>query len=448
MALTASLTYDKDANLVGETFSESVIAVTKNLHYGFVDEAVTAGREPFASMEAFGRKIRSKGMGLALDTGERKISFVGDEVRNHVKRATRATQMIETFMVAANEAVARKLDAERVPTMLRCHPLPEAEQARKFNGQMKAMGLSIEIVLPKRPGESEKETASAEDALLERLLAGGKLAFGATATAHDDSKPEGETDAVAVKPILPGLSSLDAGGRAAWLRPFQAALETVEEMTDPALKELVYLKLLGCMGRAFYTPDNVGHFGLGSPLYCHFTSPIRRYPDLVVHRQLRWLLQGRPSDEAPHGHDEIAMQSAQCTKQGAAADGLERGVVDSALTFKAREVSPGATVDAVVNGVTKGGVFLSLPDGVEARISTSDIPGGPWSVDEFDAVLFTGSLERPELLEDVSAKNWRELVDTKTGEAIRVRLKLGDKVKVVLAERDYVEGRIAAKLAA
>ncbi|MBI4392909.1 MAG: VacB/RNase II family 3'-5' exoribonuclease [Euryarchaeota archaeon] len=447
MALTASLTFDNDANLVGEAFSESVIAVTKNLHYGFVDEAVAVGREPFASMEAFGRRIRSKGSGLALDTGERKISFVGDEVRNHIKRATPATQMIETFMVAANEAVARRLDAERVPAMFRCHPLPEAEQARRFNGQTKAMGVSIEIVLPKRPGEDEKQAASGEDALLERLLSGGKLALGASGTTQDDLKPE-DPPTAAARPILHALSSLGPEERAAWLGPFRAALETVEGVRDVALKELVYLKLLGCMGRAFYTPDNIGHFGLGSGLYCHFTSPIRRYPDLVVHRQLRWLLQGRPGGSPPHDHDEIAMQSAQCTKQGAAADGLERSVVDSALTFKAREVAAGTTVEAVVNGVTKGGVFLSLPDGVEARISASDIPGGPWSVDEFDAVLFTGSIERLELVAEVSAKNWRELVDEKTGEAIRVRLRLGDKVKVVLAERDYVEGRIAAKLAA
>jgi class 3 adenylate cyclase len=89
-------------------------------------------------------------------------------------------------------------------------------------------------------------------------------------------------------------------------------------------RELVHMKMLAALGRAYYTPHNVGHFGLGSPLYCHFTSPIRRYPDLVVHRQLRWILQGRPGGSPPHTADELATQSAQCTKQGAAADSLER----------------------------------------------------------------------------------------------------------------------------
>jgi len=229
------------------------------------------------------------------------------------------------------------------------------------------------------------------------------------------------------------------------MRPFREALTRVKTIEDPSRQGLVFMKTLGTMGRAFYTPSNLGHFGLGSTCYCHFTSPIRRYPDLVVHRQLRWLLRGK---QGPMPHDAAGLEilAAHASDQGAAAESLERGTVDSALVFASREPRWSGSQRALVNGMSRGGVFMSLSGGVEARVGMSDIPGGPYSMDEFESMIFVGERERADMSEEVSAKNWRELVSPDDGEVKLVRLRLGDRTTVEIAWRDYVDGKVAAKL--
>jgi hypothetical protein len=116
-------------------------------------------------------------------------------------------------------------------------------------------------------------------------------------------------------------------------------------------------------------------------------------------------------------------------------------VVASTLVFYSRAEAWSGTVEGLVNGLTRAGLFLSLPDGLEARVASNDIPGGPWSVDDAESFLFR---ESPP--EDVARREseWREDL----GASVFIRAKLGDRVPVVLAGRDFVEGRIAAKLAA
>ena len=133
------------------------------------------------------------------------------------------------------------------------------------------------------------------------------------------------------------------------------------------------------MGRALYTPENLGHFGLGSTCYLHFTSPIRRYPDLVVHRQLKWLLRGSEGD-APYSAQDLAELCPLNTDQSVAAERLERDLIGVALAFESLTEKWSGTPSALVNGITKGVVFLALPHAVEGRLAASDIPGGPWAV--------------------------------------------------------------------
>jgi ribonuclease R len=242
-----------------------------------------------------------------------------------------------------------------------------------------------------------------------------------------------------------GLAQLPPEEQEAWLKPFRAALAGVKDVQDPALQGLVFMKALGTMGRAFYTPANLGHFGLGSVCYCHFTSPIRRYPDLVVHRQLRWLLRGREGP-MPHDNGGLEILAAHASDQGAGAEHLERGVVDSALVFASRDPRWAGPQRALVNGMTRGGVFMSLEGGLEARVGMSDVPGGPYSIDEHESRLFVGQQERAEMTEEISAKNWRDFVDPETDEVLLVRLRLGDRTRVEITGRDYVDGRVAAKL--
>lgn len=447
LAMTAELVYDAGGALVEERFHEAVVRIEANVSYEEVDAAIDRGEEPFASMEAFARLLDGKRRGLAIETGEVRVRVGEAGITHGVKRGTRATKMIEVFMVAANEAVARKLRDAQVACLYRCHPLPDRVSVERFNKQCRTMELDVAIELPEAEAKAEAGGASLLD-----LLKGGKMeirggglipmsrAAGGEGGGEGggDGEGEGGGPGAGPAPVTKGLAQLTEEEREAWLAPFRAALAKVEALKDPRFREIVYVKTLSCMGRAFYTTANLGHFGLGSACYAHFTSPIRRYPDLVVHRQLRALLRG---EAPPHG-DDLADVAVHCSEQGGAAEETERGVVASVLVFLSRGAAWTGAVDALVNGVTKGGLFLSLPDGLESRVSSSDIPGGPWSVDDAESMLFR---EQPP--DEISAANWREVWNDDLDEAVFVRARLGDRLGVVLAARDFVDGRIAAKLA-
>jgi exoribonuclease R len=456
-ALTVRMRYDKAGKLVEEEAMESVIRVAGNVTYAQALEGMVAGEEnEFARMRAFADRIDAHRRGLAIETSERKIHLTPEGVAHSEKYGTPATRMIETFMVAANEAVARILTRENVPLLYRCHPLPDRASVERFNAQCATMEVPVRIELPAREAAPD---AAPQESILDQLkrgklqLVGGGFRMDpaafrrgvALAEAAGAPEPEPDDAAPPAPPPLRGLAQLAPDEQDAWLAPFRAALAKVEAMEEPALRGLVYMKTLGCMGRAFYTPQNLGHFGLGSTCYCHFTSPIRRYPDLVVHRQLRWLLRGKQGP-MPHDAASLDILAGHTSEQGAGAESLERGVVDAALVFASREERWAGPQRALVNGITRGGAFMSLEGGLEARVATSDIPGGPYSVDEHDSRLFVGTQERAELAAEVTAKNWREYVDPDTDAVELVRLRLGDRVSVEIKARDYVDGRVAARL--
>jgi exoribonuclease R len=447
-ALTARLAYDATGRLLREEAMESVIHVAGNVTYAQALEGIEQGGEnEFAFMRRCADLIDAHRRGLTIETSERRVHLTPDNVEHVEKMGTPATRMIETFMVAANEAVARILTKEQIPLLYRCHPLPDRVRFERFNGQMATLELPLRIEPPELGGglgAAGGGNADAGVSLLDALKKGGKVdLFGGGFKLQDeDAAPP---PAAPSPPPIVGLAQLSPEEQDAWLAPFRRALDAVQEIPDDALRGLVYLKVLGTMGRAFYTPDNLGHFGLGSTCYCHFTSPIRRYPDLVVHRQLRWLLRGKQGT-MPHDRASLDILAAHTSDQGAGAEQLERGVVDAALVFASRDPKWSGPQKALVNGVTKGGVFLSLDGGLEARVSTSDIPGGPYSVDEHDSRLFVGEHERAEMAAEVTAKNWREFVDPETDDVQLVRIRLGDRTTVEIKARDYAEGRVAARL--
>lgn len=442
-ALTVAITYDMAGQRLREEAMESVIRVEANVPYPDALAQMAMEGNPFRRMRELADLVDRHRRGLAIETSERRVKLTPDNVEHVEKMGTPATRMIETFMVAANEAVARILTDAKVPLLYRCHPLPDRASVARFNGQCETMEVPIRIELPQK---EEKKSADAEVTLLDQLKKGGKLNLfggGIDMQGLDEPAPEAEPEAPA--PALQGLAQLAPEEQDAWLAPFRAALESVGAIEDDARKALVYLKVLGTMGRAFYTPANLGHFGLGSTCYCHFTSPIRRYPDLVVHRQLRWLLRGRQGN-MPHDAASLDILAAHTSDQGGGAESLERGVVDSALVFASRDPRWSGPQRALVNGITRAGAFMSLEGGLEARVATSDIPGGPYSVDEHDSRLFVGEAERADMAAEITAKNWREFVNPANEEVQLVRLRLGDRVSVEIGARDYAEGRVAAKL--
>lgn len=151
----------------------------------------------------------------------------------------------------------------------------------------------------------------------------------------------------------------------------QKALKQMEGRPEERLVSTVALRSLK---QAVYQVDNVGHFGLAAEYYTHFTSPIRRYPDLIVHRLLReWMhnpeLSAKQKDKLETELDEIATHSS--IRERAAAD-AERATVDLKMAeYMAGHI--GEEFEGTISGVTAFGMFVELANGVEGLVHVSSL---------------------------------------------------------------------------
>ncbi|MDQ2801587.1 MAG: ribonuclease R, partial [Pseudomonadota bacterium] len=197
-------------------------------------------------------------------------------------------------------------------------------------------------------------------------------------------------------------------------RDLDRVLRQVAGTPEAALVNDVVLR---SQSQAAYSPDNIGHFGLALPAYAHFTSPIRRYADLLVHRALIQALRlgadGLPADQTSR-FAELAEQITRTERRGMAA---ERDATDRYMAaFMAALV--GAVFAARVSGVTRFGVFVTLlENGASGIVPRSSLPDDFWYHDEREQTL--------------------------TGQRTGIVFRLADEVEVRLAEANPTTGSLA-----
>ncbi len=447
-ALSAAITIEADGSVGSATFHKALIRVTENLAYADALARRDAGNKEFQALFDLAARMRSHRKGLALETGELKVLLEESGFSSLEKHADDATRMIETFMVTANEAVARHLADHDQPLLYRCHPLPDAQKAERFGHQAQVLGFDIDFALPEK---AQKEaSASGGMSLLDQLKAGGGslnlfgggMNFTGGGAPADDEDDDGPVELEAPEADK-GFAGLTPDEQDAWLAPFRNAVEAFAA-ASPNKAEVGTLCLLRCMGRAYYTPDNEGHFGLASTHYCHFTSPIRRYPDLVVHRNLKAMIAG---EEPLHPADELQRMCDHCSDQERAADALERRIKSACLVLASLHGETAfSTAAARITGVMASSLWVLLDDGIEARIPARDLPGGPYSVDEWESMLFVSDIEAPQRFSTEDLAEFGEFYDDELGEMRKVRARLGNRVSVKLAGRDVAEGKTGAQL--
>jgi ribonuclease R len=201
-------------------------------------------------------------------------------------------------------------------------------------------------------------------------------------------------------------------------KDLQKVLKTVEGKPEAGLVSTVVLR---SMARARYQPENVGHFGLGASTYTHFTSPIRRYPDLLVHRVVvRALIEGGRVPESWGGESLARASERASMREGLAADAERDSVALKKAEFMERHL--GEDFSGTVSGVTTFGIFVLL-----------------------DEYFVDGLIHVNSLMDDYYVLHEDEYA--LVGERKGRRFRLGDPLRVRVARVDRLERKIDFVLA-
>ena len=286
---------------------------------------------------------------IDFDLPERVIEFDKQQRMTNITRSERniAHRLIEEFMLAANRAVAGYLLKRGVEALHRVHEKPDERKVLEFEELARAFGYSLGV----------------ED-LRQREIAVRHGRVPAPAKAgRPDTYGKGRERAMRV--ALPG------GDLRITPQHYQRLIRKIAG--KPEERILSYL-MLRSLKQARYAADSLGHFALGFEEYTHFTSPIRRYPDLIVHRILKWALahpSGTPpsskalgptptgSEAALYSHgslEEIASESSEAERR---ADGAERELMDW-KTAQFMEEHLGEEYEGLIVSVQKFGCFVEL----------------------------------------------------------------------------------------
>ncbi len=379
--VSALMEFDRNGGLIKYDFCRGVIRSAARMTYTNVHlllEGDAEARERYAPlvgrfemMQEFALVLnakREKRGSIDFDLPEPLIEFDEFGAMTGVKRAARnmAHRIIEEFMLAANEAVAEHLAKTAPAALFRIHEQPDARRVMEFEEIAKHFGVSLGIQTPVK-----------------------KFAY--TARNRDGSKQRRE---IATLNEQVEISS----------RNYQKLVAKIEGRPEERI--LSYL-MLRSLKQARYSVENAGHFALAAKYYTHFTSPIRRYPDLVVHR----LLMGAVIDEPELA--SVAESSSQTERRAAEA---ERELVEwKKAQFMVDHV--GDEFKALVISTAKYGLFVELEDMfIEGLVPMESLPNDRYAYQE----------------------NTRKIVGART----RREFAIGDEIRVLLDRVDPVERKL------
>jgi ribonuclease R len=372
LAVTVEMVIEHD-RVASSAFHRSVIRSDERLDYDQVDRIFSGAepaREPWAEPLAAAREAaaglqarRTAQAALVLESSEPEFVFDGDGnvVAAEAVAQTESHRLIEHLMIAANEQVAGFLESRGVPALYRVHERPDGAAAEQLVEKLASLGVPTPPVprgamTPQQAAEVVGEASRLVDQWVSRQGHGRR-----------------------------------------------------------ALTSLV----LRSLKQAYYDHRNLGHAGLQSPRYCHFTSPIRRYPDLICHRALLSAISGDvPAPEASFvasagpwtsGRERESMVIERDADDVALCFLLERTLADEGLEME---------FDGEVVGLVGSGAFVAFGPGLtfEGMLPVRRMRGDWWELNEPGTML----------------------VGAHTGKAIR----LGDPVRVQVGRVDTPRGRV------
>lgn len=362
LTLSCLMDIDENGTVVSHKITESVIRVDRRMSYEQVrciledgETEISREYEEFVPMfflmkELSGilRGCRHNRGSIDFDFPESKIILNGAGRAIDVKpyETSVATEIIEDFMLLANETVAKEYCKGEYPFVYRTHENPDPEKVEELLMLLHNQGINV-----RKSGQE----------------------------------------------ITP--------------KEIQEIQESIHDLPNETMISRLTLRT---MKQAKYTTECSGHFGLAARYYCHFTSPIRRYPDLQIHRIIRDNLRGRLKREGKTEHyreilEEVARQSSVCERR---AQEAER---ESDKMKKAEYMSYhlGEEFDGIISGVTGYGLYVELTNTVEGLVHITALKDDYYTFDQ----------EAHELRGELTKKVYH------LGQKIRVRVADADAVK-------------------
>lgn len=307
LAVSAVFTLDSDANIKDVWFGETAIHSDKRFTYENAQEVLDAGKgimyEELSTLLELSKKIRarraSKGA-IEFDAAEVKIELdkEGKPIAVRLKERKATNLLIEDFMLLANEAVAKHLS---------------------------------------------------------KLTSDGGSNFSSLYRIHDAPDTDRIENLSNLLRIMGYHLKISGNGQVTGAE-LNRLLESVKGKPE---EYLVKMATLRSMSKAVYTTRNIGHFGLAFDFYTHFTSPIRRYPDLIIHRLIKAHAGGDPiTTQEMQAFDKLALHASE--REVAASDAERDSIKMKQVEFLAGRI--GEEFDAVISGVTERGLYVELAE--------------------------------------------------------------------------------------
>lgn len=374
-ALSVEMKISKSGEVLESKIFKSVIKSKIQMTYNkvydiLVNNIVAEGYEPHVETLKLMEKLalilvdkKSKMGAIDFDMPEAKIILDENDAVVDIKlrEMTIANKLIEEFMILANEVVAETFNKKELPFIYRIHEKPEVDRIEKLNTMLKNLGYpEIDLNVCTKKG-----------------------------------KVNGNNLALQLKNVM----NLAKGNEN---------------------EKLVSLLVLRTMQLAKYSNENIGHFGLASEYYCHFTSPIRRYPDLFIHRIISSYLANELDSKMISKYKKQAIKYAETSSEmEQEEEEAERDLYEiKKCEFMQKHV--GEIYDGSISGVTSFGIFVELENTVEGLIRLENMKDDYYVYDE----------------------NCMRLIGKRTNKIF----KLGDKVKVKVVSANKLLRRIDFEL--
>ena len=336
-ALSVIMKIDKNGKVIDSDITKSIIRVTKRMTYTDVAKIIDRSDEKILKkyekyIEHFDRmkrlaKIlkarRIKDGYLSLEIPESKITLDKNGIAIKVEpyKLNFANEIIEQFMLAANEAVAERFFWLNAPFIYRVHEKPDEEKIKELNKYLFNLGYRIK----------------------------GKF---------DDIKPK-------------------------------AFAQILEEVKGKDEERVVSHLLLRTLKVARYEAENKGHFGISSKYYCHFTSPIRRYPDLFIHRVISKYLEENYNiaesfkEKYEKQAEKYAVSSSECEQIATKAERESEDIKKAEYM----QDKIGKEYDGIISSITSFGVFVELENTVEGLVRLENIEDDYYIYDDINKQL-------------------------------------------------------------